>query len=102
MLTLFTAPQLEVRPAALRSIARQPIDADNRSLAAIKTDAIPLHLQLRGAIRIHVVAELIGRQRRCCEAEGREVETVSAATRDRSRLTIDLYFERSSGLFLAR
>lgn len=75
MLTSIVAPKLEVRPTAVRSVSRQPFDADHRALSAVKTDAIPLYLQLRGAVRIYVVAERIEGRGRCSKRPGIEVET---------------------------
>ena len=58
-LTIMLATIAEVRSASNRQRSWQPRHADDCPRTALEKDAVPLHLQLRGATGIHVVAQYL-------------------------------------------
>jgi hypothetical protein len=56
----WTVEELEVRTSTIRQYAWQSQHANNSTESTEQANTISLHLQLRCAIRFHVVAECIG------------------------------------------
>lgn len=61
-LTTITVTELEIRSPSGRQHAWQPQHADHRPWTAKSTNAVPVHLQLRDSVCVHVVVDRVGCQ----------------------------------------